>query len=72
MEKFQTYSDTHSIKTRHKHDLHMLNANLITHQKDAYYRGIKSCNILSMSIITLNHNIKAFKPALKNYVLSQN
>lgn len=33
MEKFQMNSDIHSMNTRHKHDLHMPYANLITYKK---------------------------------------
>jgi hypothetical protein len=68
MEKFQTNSDIHSINTRHKHDLRMLNADL-TNQKGAYYAGIKLFNTLPTSIKSSNHDIKVFKPALIDYLL---
>jgi hypothetical protein len=70
MEKFQTNSDIHSINTRHKHDLHQLSANLTNYQKDAYCVGIKLFSTLPDSIKSLNHDIKVFKPALKDYLLS--
>jgi hypothetical protein len=53
MKKFQTNSDIHSINTRHKHDLHMLNANLTTYQKGAYYAGIKLFNTFPASILKI-------------------
>jgi hypothetical protein len=37
--------------------------------RNVYYAGIKLFNTLPSSIKSLNHNIKAFKPALKNYLL---
>jgi hypothetical protein len=54
----------------HKHDLCMLNANLASCQKDAYYAGIKLLNTLPSSIKSLNHDIEILKPALKDYLLS--
>jgi superoxide dismutase len=70
MEKFQTNSDIHNIHTRHKHYLHQLSTNLTSYQKRAYYAGMKLFNTLSDSIKSLNHDIKVFKPALKDYLLS--
>jgi hypothetical protein len=70
MEKFQTNSDIHNINTRYKHDFHQPNANLTSYQKGAYYAGIKLFNNLPDSIKSLNHDIKVFKPALKDYLLS--
>jgi hypothetical protein len=43
----------------------MLNANLITYQKGAYYAGIRLFNTLPASFKSLNHDIKIFMPALK-------
>jgi hypothetical protein len=48
----------------------MPNANLTTYQKGAYLAGIKLFNTLLASIKSSNHDIKVFKPALKNYLLS--
>jgi hypothetical protein len=58
VEKFKTNADIHSINTRHKHDLYMLNANLTSYQKGAYYAGIKLFNTSPVSIKSLSHNIK--------------
>jgi hypothetical protein len=65
--KFQTISDIHNTNIKHKHDLHMPNANLTSHQKGAYYAGIKLFITLPFNIKSLNHDIKAFKPAFKDY-----
>jgi hypothetical protein len=54
----------------HKHDLHQPSANLTSYQKGACYAGIKLFNTLPDSIKSLNHDIKLFKPALKDYLLS--
>jgi hypothetical protein len=70
MKKFRTNSDIHSINTRHKHDLRQPSAKLTSYQKGAYYAGIKSFSSLPDSFKSLNHVIKVFKPALKNYLLS--
>jgi hypothetical protein len=48
----------------------MLNANLSTYQKGAYYEGIKLFNTLPASTKSLNNDIKVFKLALKDYLLS--
>jgi hypothetical protein len=48
----------------------MLNANLATYQKGAYYAGNKLFSTLPASIKSLNHDIKVFKLASKDYVLS--
>jgi hypothetical protein len=40
MEKFRTNFDIHNVNTRHKYDLHMLNDNLTSYQKGAYYAEI--------------------------------
>jgi hypothetical protein len=70
MEKFHTHSDTQSTNTRHKHDLHMLNVNLVSYQKGAYYAEIKLFSTLPSSIKNLNHDIKVFKTTLEDYPLS--
>jgi hypothetical protein len=69
MEMFQTNSGIHSINTKHKHDLRQLSANLTSYHKGAYYAGIKLFSIHPDSIKGLNHDIKVFKPALKDYLL---
>jgi hypothetical protein len=70
MKKFQTNSDTHNINTRHKYDLCLLNAIITRYKKIMYYTGIKLFSTLLASIKSLNHNIKVFKPALKDYLLT--
>jgi hypothetical protein len=70
MEKFQTNSDIHSISTRHRYNLHVPNSNLNKYQKGVYYSGIKLFNNLPPNVINLSHNIKMFKRALKDYLLS--
>jgi hypothetical protein len=69
-EKFQANSDIHSISTRYRYNLHVPNTNLNKYQKEVYYSGIKLFNNLPPYIKSLNHNIKIFKPALKEYFLS--
>jgi hypothetical protein len=48
----------------------MPNATLISYQKGTYYAGTKLFNTLPSSIKSLNHDIKVFKPALKDCLLS--
>jgi hypothetical protein len=70
MEKFQTNSDIDSISTRYRYNLHVPNSNLIKYQKGVYYSGIKIFNNLSPNVKNLSHNVKMFKRALKEYLLS--
>jgi hypothetical protein len=70
IEKFKTNSDIQNISTRYKYNLHVLNTNLSKYQKGVYYTGIKLFNNLPPTIKSRNHNIKKFKPALKEYLLS--
>jgi hypothetical protein len=69
-ETFQTNSDIRNISTRYKYNLHVPNTNLSKYQKGVYYSGIKLFNNLPPTIKSLNHDIKKFKPALKEYLLS--
>jgi hypothetical protein len=64
MEEFQTNSEELSLNTRHKYDLHVLNANLSSYQRGTYYAEVKLFNTLPSNIKSLNHDIKVFKPAL--------
>jgi hypothetical protein len=48
----------------------MPNTNLTKYKKGVYNTGIKSFNNLPPTIKSLNHNIKVFKPALKDYHLT--
>jgi hypothetical protein len=70
IEKFPTNPDIHNISTRYRYNLHVPNTNLGKYPKGAYYSGIKIFNNLPLTIKRLNHNIKKFKPALKEYLLS--
>jgi hypothetical protein len=69
-ETFQTNSDIHNISTRYRYNLHVPNTNLSKYHKGVYYSRIKLFNNLPPTIQSLNHNIKKFKPALKEYFLS--
>jgi hypothetical protein len=68
MEKFQTNSDIHS--TRYRYNIHVPNSNLSKYQKGVYYSGIKIFNNLPPNVKNLSHNVKMFKRALKEYLLS--
>jgi hypothetical protein len=46
-------SDIYNIHTRHKYDLHILNANLARYQKEVSYTRMKILNNLSSAIIRL-------------------
>jgi hypothetical protein len=70
IEKFQTNPNIHNINTRYRYNLHVSNTNLSKYQKGVYYSGIKLFNNLPPTIKSLNHDIKKFKPALKEYLLS--
>jgi hypothetical protein len=48
----------------------MPNTNLTKYQKGVYYTGTKLFNNLPPTIKSLNHDIKVFKPALKDYLLT--
>jgi hypothetical protein len=45
-------------------------SNLSKYQKGVYYSGIKIFNNLPPNVKNLSHNIKMFKTALKEYLLS--
>jgi hypothetical protein len=68
MNKFQTNSDIYKVNTRHNHDLNtrMPNANLTRYKSELYYVGINLFSTLPPTIKSLNHDIKVFKPALKD------
>jgi hypothetical protein len=70
IEKFQTISNIHNISKRYTYNLHVPNTNLSKYQKGVYYAGIKLFNNLPPSIRSLSHNMKTFKLALKEYLLS--
>jgi hypothetical protein len=66
----ETDSDICSISIRYRYNLHVPNTNLSKYQKGVYYSGIKLFSKLPPYIKSLNHDIKIFKPALKEYLLS--
>jgi hypothetical protein len=68
--KFQRNTDVHNLNTRCKYDLHMPNTNLTKYKKGVYYTGIELLKNLPPTIKSLNHDIKVFKPALKDYLLT--
>jgi hypothetical protein len=70
LDKFQRNTDVHNLNTRRKYDLHMPNTNLTKYKKIVYHTGIKLFNNLPPTIKSLNHDIKVFKPALKDYLLT--
>jgi hypothetical protein len=70
MEKFQRNLDINSISTRHRYNPHVPNSNLSKYQKEVYYSGIKIFNNLPPNVKKLSHNIKMFKRALKQHLLS--
>jgi hypothetical protein len=70
MDIFQTNSGIHSISTRYRYDLYVLNTNLNKYQKGVYYTGSKLFNNVPLPIKSLNHDAKMFKSALKEYLLS--
>jgi hypothetical protein len=70
IQKFQTNSDIHNISTRYRYNLHVTNTNLSKYQKGFYYTGINLFHNLPPTIKSLNHDIKKFKPALKEYLPS--
>jgi hypothetical protein len=70
LETFQTNSDIYNISTRYRHNLHVPNTDLSKYQKGVHYSGIKLFNNLPPTTKSLIHNIKKFKPALKEYLLS--
>jgi hypothetical protein len=48
----------------------MPNTNITKYQKGVYYTGIKLFNNVTYTIKSLNHDIKVFKSALKDYLLT--
>jgi hypothetical protein len=70
VDKLQRNTDAHSLNTRCKCDLHMPYMNLTKYKKGVYYTGIKLFNSLPPTIKSLNHDIKVFKPALEDYILT--
>lgn len=55
MDKFQTNSNMHNLRTRHRCDLQVMSTNLSEPIQESCY---------SITITTLNHNTELFKPVL--------
>jgi hypothetical protein len=70
MEKSHTNSDIDSVSTRYRYNLYVPNTDISKYQKVVYSSGIKLFNKLPPNIRSLNHDIRIFKPALKEYLLS--
>jgi hypothetical protein len=70
MEKFQTNSDIHSISTRYRYNLHIPNSKLSKYKKGAATLKLSYSINLPPNAKNLSHNIKMFKGALKEYLLS--
>jgi hypothetical protein len=69
--QFQRNTDVHNLNTRCKYDLHIPNAtNLTQYQGGVHCTGIKSFDNLPPTIKSLVLDMKLFKPALKEYLLS--
>jgi hypothetical protein len=69
IETFQTNSDIHEVQDT---DITFLCQTLtsVNIQKGVYCTGIKLFSNLPPTIKSLNHDIKKFKPAIKEYLLS--
>jgi hypothetical protein len=70
LDKFERYTDVHNLNTRCKHDLYIPNTNLTKYPKGVYYTAIKLFNNLPPTIKSLNYDMKVFKPALKDDLLT--
>jgi hypothetical protein len=62
--------DVHNIQTRQKVDMHMPSSKLTLFQKGVQYSGSKIFNHLPSSIKHLSNDVKSFKVALKNFLLT--
>ena len=65
---FSTNIENHNIDTRQRNDLYLPQANLTTHQKGAYYLGIKIFNNFPMEIKNVADCIKKFQIALIQFL----
>jgi hypothetical protein len=63
-------SDVHNIQTRQKVDLHMPLSKLTLFQKGVEHSGSTIFNHLPSSIKDLSNDVKSFKVALKNFLLT--
>ncbi|KDR14348.1 hypothetical protein L798_10380 [Zootermopsis nevadensis] len=67
IEKFQTNSDIHNI--RYRYNPHVATLASVNIKKESTVLKL-SFSIISPTIKSLNHDIKKFKPALKEYLLT--
>jgi hypothetical protein len=67
---FKLNCDVHNIQTRQKVDLHTPSSKLTLFQKGVQYSGSKIFNHLPSSIKDLSNDVKSFKVALKNFLLT--
>jgi hypothetical protein len=67
---FKSNYDTHNIQTGQKVDLHMPSSKLTLLQKRAHDSGSKIFNHLPLSIKELSNDVKSFKIALKNFLMT--
>jgi hypothetical protein len=67
---FKLNCDVQNIQTRQKVDMHMLSSKLTLFQKGIQYSGSKIFNRLPSSIKDLSNDVKSFKVALKNFLLT--
>ena len=64
-DQFPLNSNTHTINTRHKNNIHVPPANLTVYQKGVYYSGVKIFNHLPTTIQNISDNKRKFLTALK-------
>jgi hypothetical protein len=62
--------DAHNIQTRQKVHMHMPSSKLTLFQKGVQYSGSKIFNHLPSYIKDLSNDVKSFKVALKNFLLT--
>ena len=67
---FKLNCDVHNIQRRQKVDLHTPSSKLTLFQKGVQYSGSKIFNHLPSSIKDLSNDVKSFKVALKNFLLT--
>jgi hypothetical protein len=67
---FKLNCDVHNIQIRQKVNLHMPLLKLTLFQKGVQYSGSKVFNHLPSSIKDLSNDVKSFKGALKNFLLT--
>jgi len=68
IDEFTISSNVHSIRTRHRSDLHPPLPRLTKHKKGIHYSGIKIFNYLPQNIKNLFRNVKKFKLTLKRFL----